>query len=657
MRGIVGLWYLDGRPAERDARRMLKVVTRRAADPDTVWHDGSIALSNRHFLPRSGETVAMPTVRDERYVLVADARIDNRDEVTRALGLRGGVDDTRLILEAYARWGAACVDRLIGVFAFAVWDLREQVLFCARDPVGVRPFYYTFRPHRLFACASTLEALLTLADVPREINEVRVADYLAGRGDDATTTFYEGLLRLPPGHTLTLSRHGEPVVRRYWEFGGREAPRVASDAEFEEGFRAVFEEAVRCRLPRGPVGVMLSGGLDSSSVTGVAAQLHSAPLHTFSATFPDLPEEDLARADERQYVAAVVEATGAVSHLVPLTDHSPADELDRYLDHLGQPPFISNLYLIHQLQVAARSEGIHVLLDGCEGDDAVSHGYERFWELGYHGQWDVFQREADALVARVGGRTDRVFSRFGRRGAMLRARRHPIRSLTEMSSLSEISGESVATLIKQCWLKPLLRSLPWWKHGRTTSAPDLLSSDLVQRVDYSARLEAYAEQRRPAVFSAQESHRLVLAAGAGGIASVMEETSHLAAMDGVERRHPFYDVRLLNYCLALPVDQKLSDGWTRSILRRSLRDVLPREVRDRTDKADLSPHFFRSFRCTSQSRLDQVLDQDWSHLQPFVDRHALVKTYQRGDSPSPWYALLLANWLKRISGAPKASAA
>lgn len=156
---------------------------------------------------------------------------------------------------------------------------------------------------------------------------------------------------------------------------------------------------------------------------------------------------------------------------------------------------------------------------------------------------------------------------------------------------------------------------------------------------------------------------MVLTAGAGAISSVLEESYHLATMDGVERRHPFYDVRVLDYCLSLPVDQKLHDGWTRSILRRSLRDALPALVRDRTDKGNLSPHFFQSLRRASMPSLGRLLNEDWSYLRTFVNRSALERDYEKIGRVSPsdsnmklWYGLVLATWVKRIHGAPKARA-
>ena len=657
MRGVVGVWHLDHRPAEEAARRMMEGAGALSDGSDRLWQQEGVALGTVPFDPGRGAASVRGIARDDRYVLVADARIDNREEVARALPgsePEGGEEDARLLRAAYARWGSACVDRLVGVFAFVVWDVQERVLFCARDPVGVRPLYYTFQPHRLFACASSLGALLALQDVPRQINEVRVADYLARRGEDTAATFYEGVLRLPPGHTLTLGTGRDPVVRRYWEFGGRDALHRASDAEFEEGFRAVFSEAVRCRLPQGPVGVLLSGGLDSSSVAGVAAGLYPGTVHSFSATFPDLPEAELRISDERAYVAAVAKAAGLASQLVPVSGHSPADELGRYLDHLHQPPFVSNLYLLHHLQMAARAAGVGVLLDGCEGDDAVSHGLERFWELGYLGEWTTFRTEGDALAAHTGGTSADVFAWLGRRGAMARARSRPVRFLVEAPALAALSGESVADVIVAHLLKPLLRPLVHRWRGHSHTVPALLSPDLVRRTDYEDRLEAYADLGRSTIMSAQELHRLVLTAGAGAIATGLEESSHLASMDGVERRHPFYDVRVLNYCLSLPVEQKLRDGWTRSILRRSLRDVLPESVRTRVDKADLSPHFYRSLLHVERERLGRLLRDDWERLEPFVDREVLRTAYDRHDGATLWSVLVLAEWLRRTRHAPEA---
>ncbi|MDX1531658.1 MAG: asparagine synthase-related protein [Rhodothermales bacterium] len=639
---------LDGRPAERGGRGMLDALVHRGACA-ALRPDGPMALGHRQ---RPAEP-ACPVAHDGRYAVAADARIDNREDLARAMGLapRGpelrALSTAEVLLKAYATWGGRCVEHLVGDYAFVVWDAQERALFGARDPLGVRPLYYAFRPGVLFACASEIKGVLATGEVPRRVNETRIADYLAVRGEDARATFYADVLRLPGGHTLTLRQGGTPQVRRFWE-PPSPALRRGSDAELEAGFRARFEEAVRARLPEGPAGVLLSGGLDSSAVAGVAARLHDRPVHGFSATFPDLPEEHLRVSDERGYVAAVSRFVGLESHLVPLTGTSPLDALEQYLAHLDQPPFLSNLYLLHRLQSAAREAGVRVLLDGVEGDDIVSHGVERLWELGYRGRWDVLETEAQALAARTNGTATGLFRRFGERGAKARARAHPLRFVREAPRVARLADRPLRHVLWTYGLKPWLRPLARRVRPRPTPMPALLSADFARRTGYRERLEAYAEIGRSTDVSAQGLHRLALSAGAGPTATILEETSHLAAMDGVERRHPFYDVRLLEYCLSLPADQKLRDGWTRSILRRALADDLPETVRARTDKADLSPNFFRNLLQMERERVGQLTTVDGDLLAPYVDPAAFRAALERNDAPLLWRLVMLAHWLKEV---------
>ena len=228
-------------------------------------------------------------------MIVADARLDNRREVVAALDLEASatrdVGDGELILRAYERWGGACPTRLVGDFAFAVWDSRNETLFCARDHVGVKPFYY-HRAASAFLFASEIKALLTSPIVPYRLNPARVADHLVGLFGDQTSTFYRDIDRLPAGHTLTVTRSGMRI-QRYWTLDSSRELVLGSDEEYAEAFRECFTEAVRCRMPSSDrVGCLLSGGLDSSSIVATARSLRTAvdaKLDTFSAIFPSLP--------------------------------------------------------------------------------------------------------------------------------------------------------------------------------------------------------------------------------------------------------------------------------------------------------------------------------------------------------------------------------
>src|SRR2546427_256925 len=310
--GIAGLWRRDGRPGEpAELDGMLARVAHRGPDGTGAWREGPVALGHGmlHTTPESlREQQPLVGTRGD-LVLVADARIDNRGELCSLLPAPSDATDAELILAAYERWGEHCPEHLLGDFAFAMWDGRTQRLFCARDHFGVKPLYYHHRPSRLFAFASEIKGLLALPDVPRRLNETRVADYLVPLLEDKVITFYEEIVRLPPAHRMVVSRDGV-LIEQYWALDPEREIRMKSDAEYAEAFREIFTEAVRCRLRSAfPVGSMLSGGLDSSSIACVARELLAedggGKLHTFSAIFPDVPE-----CDEREYIDAVVAGGG-----------------------------------------------------------------------------------------------------------------------------------------------------------------------------------------------------------------------------------------------------------------------------------------------------------------------------------------------------------
>ncbi|HEY9875190.1 MAG TPA: lasso peptide isopeptide bond-forming cyclase, partial [Candidatus Obscuribacterales bacterium] len=302
MSAIAGIYYLDNRTVDpADLKRMVDILAHRGSDGCNIWSEGSIGFGHR-MLWTTPESLleTLPLVNDTgEIVITADARIDNRDELIAVLKISDRpvekITDSQLILSAYEQWGENCPEQLVGDFAFAIWDRRKQVLFCARDHFGVKPFYY-YSSGQSFIFATEIKALLCLPDVPRRLNEVKVADYLASPTDDTAITFYKEIFRLPPAHRLTVSHEGI-TLQSYWSLDPSRELRLGSDEEYASAFRKLFTEAVRCRLRSAfPVGSMLSGGLDSSSITCVARQLlagdKNSQLHTFSAIFDKMTQCD-----------------------------------------------------------------------------------------------------------------------------------------------------------------------------------------------------------------------------------------------------------------------------------------------------------------------------------------------------------------------------
>ena len=203
MSAIAGIHYLNERPVDfADLGRMVDILAHRGPDGADIWSEGSVGFGHRMLWTTPESLLEKLPLVNQRgdLVITADARIDNREELIAALSLAEcrfeKITDSHLILAAYEKWGETCPEHLLGDFAFAIWDKRNQMLFCARDHFGVRPFYYHHCPRRMFAFASEIKALLCLSEVPNRLNEVRVGAYLEVMLEDKIITFYGDIFRL-----------------------------------------------------------------------------------------------------------------------------------------------------------------------------------------------------------------------------------------------------------------------------------------------------------------------------------------------------------------------------------------------------------------------------------------------------------------------------
>jgi asparagine synthase (glutamine-hydrolysing) len=608
MSGIVGLWRLEGQPVARtELVRMAESLAHRGPDGGGAWNDGCVGLAHQMLrtTPESFRECLPLASATGDLVLTADARIDNREELIAGLGLPDRpseeISDGGLILGAYEKWGEDCPEKLLGDFAFAIWDGRRRTLFCARDHVGVKPFYYYGSP-RVFAFASEIKALLSLGAVPRQLNEVRVADHLVGSFADRTITFYRDIFRLPAAHSMTVTA-GAIRIRPYWSLDPSREFRLRSDQEYAEAFREIFMSAVRCRLRSAfPAGSLLSGGLDSSSIVCAARALmggRKTSLHTFSAIFPDLPEADLRRIDERKFVQAVLAKGGLAPHYVRADRLSPLADLDRVLWHQDEAVLAPNLYLHWALYGAARQHGVRVLLDGIDGDTTVSHGLEYLADLAGTGRWKMLVTEATALSANS---PSSFFS--------------PRRILWEYG-FKPLVPEAVA----QLWRFARRPTRAHW------AAWAVINPTFARRVGMAERARALRGNGSAGGRLSRQVHWHGLTSGL--IPAALEMADRASAAFSLEARYPFFDRRLMEFCLALPADQKLSGGWTRVTMRRAMADILPEAVRWRAGKATLAPNFCRRLLEADRPLLDDVILKDPRAIEEYVDIAALRAAYDR----------------------------
>lgn len=542
MSGFAGVVRLDGRPPDaEDAARLLEAIAHRGGDGSGSWSDET-ALIVHAMLRTTPQSLAdsQPFV-DDGLVVAGDLRLDDGDE---------GVGDAARVALAYRRWGAECPRHLEGDFAFAVWDAATRTLFCARDPFGVKPFVYALLPGRLFAFGSLPRAPLALPEVPRQVDEERLAAFLDVRFEDLERTFYRDVKRLPGGCTLTL-RDGRAAVTRYWSADSVAPLRLSSDAEYAEGYREQFTRAVRARMRVAEpwrVGSMLSGGLDSSSITCVARDAGSSTLPVFSWIFSDVPA-----ADEREYQEIV---PGVERHVIDsaTSDWSPWSDLSLLLP--DGPPYAANFYLNHAMARLARPLGIRAMLDGLGGDSTISRGAVRPLELFVRGRFLTLAAELRALAA----------------------------TNPEKASASQLFRSSV--------LAPLIPPFVRRAYDRLRGRPPR-----PRRGPYpphlSVRADHIADFRSP-----------LLAEG-------LELFDRVMSLSQVEGRYPFFDRRLVEYCISLPSAQKLAGGYPRVVARRALRGTVPERILWRTGKGRPGLHILPALGLSSSGDFQAAM-KFWS---------------------------------------------
>jgi asparagine synthase (glutamine-hydrolysing) len=369
----------DTAARETAVNRMVQRQQHRGPDDRGLHSDGPATLGMARlaiFDPANGHQPMLSP--DGRFTLIFNGAIYNYRALQLDLALAGWHFrtncDTEVLLAAYVLHGPACLSRLRGMFAFAVWDAREQTLFAARDPLGIKPLYYARLPEGGAVFGSELNALLASGLVSREIDPTSVGEYLAWFSVPAPRTIYRGIANLPPGHSLTVNAAGRVKTGPWWQLP---APRAASVAgnyqEFVHGLRHQLEDSIRAhRVADVPVGAFLSGGMDSTAVVGLMTRSGASRLKTFSLVFGE------ANFSEQASARLAAQAFGTDHQEEVLTGPRVAADLPKLLASFDQPTGDGiNTYYASQM---ARAGGVTVALSGLGGDELFG-GYPSFRDL------------------------------------------------------------------------------------------------------------------------------------------------------------------------------------------------------------------------------------------------------------------------------------
>jgi asparagine synthase (glutamine-hydrolysing) len=570
MSGIAAIFNLDGRPVEKLLiTRMLDAIAHRGPDGYEIWCDGPVALGHRMFHTTPESLRDIQPLRDESgdCCLILDGRIDNAAELRPALeakGLHLRFDtDAEIVLRSYQCWGEQFVRKIIGDFALVIWDTRTRTLLCARDVLGIKPFYY-YVDSRIFICGSEIHQLFASPDVPCQPNEGVIGEYLANRPATNEETLYRSITRLQPAHVL-IARPGHLSNRRYFDLDFTKEIRFPNDKDYAEHFRELFKEAVRCRLRGvGPVAAMLSGGLDSSSIVCTARWLFKngpAPCQDFEAyslTFPGLD------CDETPYIKEVAGHSGVHSNLLISTPPSEIDYIDQVRRYRDFPEYPISTCMLGLWRMA-RERGSRILLTGMGGDEWLS---------------GCFIDTADLLLR------GKLLSLI--RQVRIDALQSPIRIGKKISALHFLLADGILPLLPRTMQQMVHRMA-----GHKQSFPDWINPDFARRISLEERVTREPEVSKSTSIARRGFYECF---HSGELKIAIDRVEHAISRCGLEVRHPFFDQRIVEFAWAIPEDQCRRLGQERLILRNAMEGILPELIRSRITKAVFNQPFFESLK-------------------------------------------------------------
>ncbi len=557
MSALAGVWNMDGRPgAVARCARMLASQEIYGRIDGKPWSDGAIALGRRLFrtLPEDLYDRQPLHSADGRLVLVADVRLDNREDLCEALRLRltpgEPLSDAAILLESLAKWGEEALDRLVGDFAFALWDMRAQRLLLARDFLGQRPLHY-HSGKDFFAFASMPKGLHALPEIPYGPDEQVTAEFVTLIPQTGPRSFFKDVSRVEAGHFVTITREGLSS-RRYWNPAGPETNRSRA-TDYVEGLRHHLDQATRSMLrgSDGIVGTHLSAGLDSSAVASTAARLLGPAGKAYA--FTAVPREGYDGpcpakrvADEGPLAAATAAMYPNIEHvLIQAGPRSPLEQLDRYFFLFDRPALnLCNWVWLDALNSAARDRKLKIMLNGQMGNMSLSYGgLERLAALLGRGHLFTLLREGAQLISRGGASWRSVLAHtFG-------------------PYLPPRLWQAISETYRGKW------DILQYTAIRPSRLDSLGLSDIARErgLDFT-----YRPWKNPF-----DCRLWVL-----GRVDLGNYNKGTLAGWGIDQRDPTADKRLVEYCLRAPLDQFMAKGQTRMLARRALSDRVPQAVLD-----------------------------------------------------------------------------
>lgn len=587
MSGIAGIVNLNGAPVDHALlRQMTEALAFRGPDAQQVWSEGAVGFG--HALLRTTWESAherQPCSLDGEAWIVADARVDARSELIARLESKGrsglkAASDAELILHAYHVWGGDCVEHLLGDFAFAIWDIRRQRLFCARDHFGVKPFYYA-QVGQCLVFSNTLDCVRMHPGVSDELNDQVIGDFLLfGLNLEFDTTPFADICRLPPSNTLTWSE-GKQQFRRYWTLPIDEPIRYNRSGDYIARFLDLLRSAVTDRLRADHLGVFMSGGLDSTTIAATAKELLEQTLPSFDLRGYTYVYETLVPHEEGHYAEIAAQALGIPLHRLVADSYGLFEKWGE--DQLKSPELeCSPTKAVRLDQFRQAAANGRVVLTGEGGDPLLDP------QCGPYVVGLIRSFQWSRLVGEIGS-------------CVLSHRRIPQPLLglrTKVRSLLGSRGELPAypPWLNQEW-EDRVKLPQRWKRQKE-SCPGQFSPHPYRPATY----ESLTHPVWPSGFEADDP----------GVTTFP-----------VELRHPFFDLRLVRFLLALPPVPWCVD---KELIREAMDGVLPQAVLLRPKAPFAKDLFAELFERPGRHRMDRL--EPAPELARYVDLRRIPKTLE-----------------------------
>ena len=603
MSGIYGIINLKNTPVDpSQMNKMEELLIHRGVDGKAQWIEGHVGLGHLKLeITPESEYEKLP-LEYKQWVITADARIDNRHELDEPLSIseeeQAFIPDTTYIVKAYEKWGKDCVKHLIGDFAFAIWDTVEKTLFCARDHIGIKPFFY-LKTEDKFIFASELKTIVELREIPVELNESKLGDWMYRIQDlnNPTDTLFMNVKRLMPAH-FGIVQSNNFVIEQYWKLVRTKVIKLPNDEAYAEKLRDLMIQAVECRMrTKYEIGVTLSGGLDSSSVACIAARKlakEGKNLYTASSVLPNNWEG--IEEDEREYIDAVIEQEKNIKNIsVTVFPNDFFNDLDTNIGRTYSP--VNPFYNMDNALALSISEqdSVRLILSGYAGDMAVS-------------------QKANTLLA------------------FLISRRKWYLAVNLIKKRTKI-GDKYLPILKEGFM-PLIPSFFKKIYGlikkfsKTDSFESIFNEEFLKKHDLNSdKRDFFLNKTNLPIL---ENIKFAFATSV----SDFEEINIQRTPYQIEEWIPFADIRLLEFLANIPIQHFQMGGWKRGLIRFAMQDILSSKIQFRHDKLGYMPNFNRNI-LTNKNNLYSILFKNLDN-QILLNPQFVKKLLDRGYIFKKW---------------------